>query len=271
MTGIGFLMPEVVLYNVLTTIVKVLRKDIEDHPSEETEKDSLLYRLMGVDEEGAPLRLNSFNYFKQARKIISKKDNLQVYFGYNLKALQTLSLCILLPGEEGRYTIGADEGYLTDNDGREYLTQTYESNYQVMLTSENSQEVITMYNIIKSMLLMLVPQMGVMGIMNPRFGGQDIVMQDDLSSVPLFHKAINISFQYEHNVPSLVEKELAKSFAFNAKMVLEENPLLDKTEEPGAYAYVQGQEKNFLGDVWVPAYTTSYSIAYAREQLAKKY
>ena len=225
---IGMLLPELVIYNSLISIIKMLRVDLEEHSNDETH--GILYRLFSTDEQGNPLQINLMNIYTQAKKIITNKGNLSVNYGYNQKVAQNISLHIILPQENSTMAIGADEGYLSeytkDADGNVisenmYLTQMYKSTYQVMITSNNSAEVMIVYNILKSMLLMLVPQLELMGLRTPTFSGNDIVMQDDLSPVPIFHKVINISFQYEHNVPQHIVRDAASRFYVRMRAVLD--------------------------------------------------
>lgn len=222
----GILLPEFVIQRTLVTIVKMLRDDLEENKDDETQ--SLLYKILGLDEQGQALKLNLYDVFKQAKKIVQTKQNLSVNFGYNQEVANIISMHILLPSEQGSMTIGADEGYLEDDvfddDGnkigvQQYYTQTYESTYQIMITSNNSAEVNVVYNILKSMLLMLVPHLELMGLRLPTLSGNDIVMQDDLVPVPIFHKVLNLSFKYEHNVPKLTQERIAKQFYVTMRMI----------------------------------------------------
>lgn len=221
----GILLPEFVIHKTLVAIVEMLRADLAEHAADDTQ--SLLYKILGTDEQGQPLQLNLYNVFKQAKKIIQTKNNLSVNFGYNQEVAQIISLHILLPSEQGKMAIGADEGYLSDDiseDGEKvrvqnYYTQMYDATYQIMITSNNSAEVNVVYNILKSMLLMLVPQLELMGLRLPTLSGNDVVMQDDLVPVPLFHKVINLSFTYEHNVPQMVQQLVAKNFYYQWRMI----------------------------------------------------
>ena len=221
----GILLPEFVIHKTLVAIVEMLRADLAEHAADDTQ--SLLYKILGMDEQGKPLQLNLYNVFKQAKKIIQTKNNLSVNFGYNQEVAQIISLHILLPSEQGKMAIGADEGYLSDDiveDGEKtrvqnYYTQMYDATYQIMITSNNSAEVNVVYNILKSMLLMLVPQLELMGLRLPTLSGNDVVMQDDLVPVPLFHKVINLSFTYEHNVPQMVQQLVAKNFYYQWRMI----------------------------------------------------
>lgn len=222
---IGMLLPELVIFDVLTDIIKLLRKDLSEHEADET--NSILYRLFAKDENDKDLKLNNYNVYTQAKAIVSNKGNLSVNYGYNQKVANMLSLHILLPSENATMTIGADEGYLKEDiieddqlTARQmYYTQMFKSTYQIMITSNNSAEVMVIYNILKSMLLMLVDELEFRGLRTPEFSGNDIVMQDDVIPVPIFHKVINISFQYEHNVPKLLADDIAKRLHFIGRMV----------------------------------------------------
>ena len=59
-----------------------------------------------------------------------------------------------------------------------------------------------------------------MGLRIPKFSGNDIVMQDDLSPVPIFHKVLNINFKYEHTVPQLLQQEIAKQFFVTMRAIV---------------------------------------------------
>ena len=236
---IGMLMPEVVLYNLLNNIVKLLREDLAENIAAETEENSILYRIFGVDEWGEALKLNFYNVYKQAKKILTVKDNLKVHYGYSLDTTTSVDICILLPSENGRVGIGADEGYLetVENNGfQNYNTQVFESTYQLMVTSNNSNEVLVVYTLLKSVMLMLIDQLELFGFRNPRFSGQDVVMQEDLTPVPLFHKVLNIEFMYEHNVPQMLQVDFMNKLTAVGMVTWNGEGFDDK--EPGAYAEI---------------------------------
>lgn len=221
----GILFPEIVIYNTLNSIVKLLRDDFKKKHKDE---DTLLYKILGVDEEGKPIKMNLYNYFKQAKKIILMPQNMTVNFGYNQEVAKLISMHILLPSENAEAAIGEDEGYMSedvlDENGKkigtqQMFTQMYDSTYQIMITSTNSSEVNVVYNILKSMLLMLVPHLELMGLRVPKLSGNDIVMTDEYVPVPIFHKVLNLSFKYEHTVPQLIQQEVARNFYFQMRLV----------------------------------------------------
>lgn len=220
----AILLPEVIICKALESIVKLLRDDLSNNRDDGT----ILYRLLGVDEEGNALKLNLYNFYEQAKKIILTPENLSVNFGYNQETAKQISLHIILPSEQGKSSIGGDEGYLDEESFnpttgaketvRGQFTSMFDCTYQVMITGYNQSEVNLVYNILKSMLLMLYEHLELMGLRVPTFSGNDIVMQDDLTPVPIFHKVINISFTYELTVPKILREYIAKSFWQNVRI-----------------------------------------------------
>ena len=217
----GTLFPDIILCRTLESIVKLLRENLI--ANSKSDEETILYKIIGVDEEKKPLKWNFVNFYKQAKKIILDENNLSVNFGYNLETSTPICMHIILPSEQGKMCIGADEGYLSERDKEGnyqlYHTEMYETTYQIMITSTNSTEVTIVYHIIKSMLLMLVDQIDLMGLRNPTLSGNDIVMQDDLTPVPIFHRVLNVSFTYEHNVPKLIKDNIAKSFIYQYRLL----------------------------------------------------
>lgn len=212
----GTILPDIILCRTLESIVKLLRNDLMEN--RENEHESILYKILGVDEEQKPLKWNFVNFFKQAKKIVLDENNLSVNFGYNFETSSPICMHIILPSEQGKMCIGADEGYVGERDEEGnlqlYHTEMYETTYQIMITSTNSTEVTLVYNIMKSMLLMLVDHLDLLGLRCPTFSGNDIVMQDDLTPVPIFHRVLNISFTYEHNVPKITKDKIGRTFTY---------------------------------------------------------
>lgn len=207
------LTPEVIVYNTLQGIINAIRVDIKNSG----EKESILYQLLGVDEDGRPVRINRFNYYQQATKIFSTPDKLNVNFGYNLEVAKDCALHIIMPSEQGQGdSLGVNEGFISDND----YTQNYKTVYQVIISSDNSSEVNLVYTVLKCMLQMYIKHLSVQGIQLPVVSGQDIMFQDNLIPPTLYHKAINLSFSYDLTVPAELAQRIAGQIYFQIKAVL---------------------------------------------------
>lgn len=212
----GIIIPEVIIYQTLESITKYIREDLSRNEEDETK--TFLYRLLGVDEDKNPIKMNRYNYFQQAKKIFQNLQNLTVNIGYNFEVAKLISFHIILPSEQASsIPIGEDEGYRTEEeDGVTQLKfcQMFSSNYQIMITSDNSSEVNLVYHVYKSLLIALVPHLSTRGLLNPKLSGNDIVFQDDAMPMGIFHKVLNLSFEYELVVPQLLIKDLITSVAF---------------------------------------------------------
>ena len=217
----SIIIPENIIYNALESVIKYVRRDLEENSK--SEEKSMLYRLLGENIDGKPLSMNRWNFFKQAKKIFLDKNNLSVNFGYNMEVAKIISLHIILPSEQAAESaIGQDEGY-GDEDENDleslYFTQNFTSNYQVMITSNNSSEVMTVYHILKSLLLMIVPHLEIMGLRLNKFSGNDIMFRDEYMPNGIFHKVLNINFNYELKVPQLWKREIIKGIVVQGHLL----------------------------------------------------
>lgn len=229
------IIPENILYNALESVIKYVRKDLEEYSKDE--KKSMLYRLLGENIDGKPLSMNRWNFFKQAKKIFLDKNNLSVNFGYNFEVAKIISLHIILPSEQAAESaIGQDEGYGEDElePSTAYFTQNFTSNYQVMITSNNSSEVMTVYHILKSLLLMIVPHLEIMGLRLNKFSGNDIMFRDEMMPNGIFHKVLNITFNYELKVPQIWKREIIKGIVIDGHLLGDKDdkcPICDGEED----------------------------------------
>lgn len=211
--------PENVLYNALESVIKYIRKDLDDN--KDNLSNTVLYQLLGENSDGKPMAMNRWNFFKQAKKIFTDKNNLTVNFGYNFEVAKIISLHIILPSEQAAESaLGQDEGYGIEDDSETmYFTQNFNSNYQIMITSNNSSEVMTVYHILKSMLLMIVPHLEILGLRLNKFSGNDILFRDEMMPNGIFHKVLNISFNYELKVPQILKRNIIKGIVVDGHLL----------------------------------------------------
>lgn len=241
----GILIPEMVIYQTLENITKYIRDDLKANSADL--KKSFLYRLLGLDDDGEEMKTNRYNYFVQAVKIFQSMQNLSVNIGYNFEVAKIISFHIILPSESpAGISIGEDEGYRTekDKDGNTQLKfcQMFQSTYQIMITSDNSNEVNLVYHIYKSLMIALVPHFTLKGLLNPKLSGNDIVFQDDTIPMGIFHKVLNLTFDYELVVPQLLLIGLVKSIQFegtgyapNGRVNFDETPIDETGKSPEDY------------------------------------
>lgn len=212
-------MPEVYLYKTIKMILRLVR---EDYNSTTDKTKTILYHYFKKGVLDDSLNLETFDYYTQAINLFTQKKEVEVYMGYNMEVAAMGCVHILLPSESMKpLTIGSDQNYkdpiVSLNEAEEEVvqnvyTQVFDTTYQLMCTSENTFEVLLIYNILKGGMLSLIDHMELLGFRDPKFGGQDINIQSDLVPPHIFHRAFTVSFFYENSVPEIFKKKLIKNF-----------------------------------------------------------
>lgn len=211
------IIPEFILLDAIEKGLVFVKSDYQTHLANQTEEKSYLYRLLG----GA--NIQRYNYFKQGKKVILAEEDdprrLSVDLMYNMEINKVPSIYIALAAEQtGQNGIGLDQGYresyYTDRDetdpenlipGDEVVTFTRRMNtsYNIMIVSDNSNEVVMLYHFLRAMLLSLHPHLNLSGIENITMSGQDLQLYSDLIPKSAFMRAIGLNIQYEVTVPDL--------------------------------------------------------------------
>lgn len=218
----GVIMPEAVIQRAVAALLQVVKSDY----LEATDKTkSLLHYFFKNDFNSEEIVFNSIKYYDQAVELFTTRE-IQVNMGYNLDVADIPNIHILLPSESGRHlNIGADEGYHEDyleNRGTEEIpelysapvfTNTFDSNYQLLVTSPNIFEVIIIYNLLKLGFLSLHENLQFKGLQNLKMGGQDVNVQTDLVPTHIYHRSFTISFFYEIAAPRHFKERLVKKFS----------------------------------------------------------
>jgi len=219
----AIIIPELIIHRTLTKLLEFITKDCEDATDE---KDTLLYKLLGEDEDKNILKMNRVIFYDQAKHIFTKKDKIKVNYGYNMESSDDLALHIILPSENGRdAAIGGDEGYDPDNfeptievPERPYeikYTQLFDANYQIMITSSNQTEIMIVYHILKACLLISMNYLELNGLRTSKVSGGDLLIQQEYVPNHIFSKVINLSFVYELTVPAMIKNEDWENLIFS--------------------------------------------------------
>ena len=69
----ALILPEVIIARVLTAIVKMIRDDIALATPQEV-RNTILFQLLGENEDGQPIHMNAYNYFRQAVKNLAHAE-----------------------------------------------------------------------------------------------------------------------------------------------------------------------------------------------------
>lgn len=252
----GILLPEVQLYNLVTGILNHVRVDYNAHLADPTK--SLLYYFFGGKKVG------KFDYFEQSKFLFLKgTDNIRQLevrqmFDISRAALPTIHLGLPSLNAFGD-GIGVDEGYQEpifgetvippdppDEPGHtEYwyqsvYTRSFQSTYNIIISSENPDEVLLIFNFLYGMLISVLDSVELAGFRNPKLGGQDLQLNSEVIPANVYIRAITLSAFYEVSVPRWFTNEMLNNILSNGlpEQVSEEredsgHPIPEQDPPPG--------------------------------------
>jgi hypothetical protein len=170
------------------------------------------------------LKIVIFDYYTQSVSILTigveSVRKLEINIGYNMQRLSVPTIHILLPNEnKGRYNtigLGEEQGEYTDNPSVTTIekNKTFVANYHLMITSDNSNEVLTIYYWLRAMFIMFSEHVEFEGLHNMDFSGADIQMQQDLTPPGIFHRNLSVSFDFQTNIKIKIPTTLITKLKF---------------------------------------------------------
>ena len=201
------LIPEVEIYKIL----KQMRDITINNTVVETNKElTILWRIFGDNEFNENIKLDTYNLYEQALSIFHKnnaKRGIEIGVGYNMARVESgePSIHILLPNENmSEAPIGDGEGYaeeVVDNSKNlafSILSANSEASYNLLITTDNVNELLIVYHWLKSTSLTFSSQFALRNMQNVRIGGNDLQFNDELVPPNVFHRNFNLSFTYDY-------------------------------------------------------------------------
>jgi len=200
------LIPELIIYDNLIKLFNFINIDFAAHGNE---SDTLLYHIFKTDINSANLTFNKTDYYQQAKTMFILRNNdsprkLEVNMGFNMERAHFPTIHIMMPTESpGMSPIGTNQGYAAgiggDVVGEEYqvFTVGFSAAYSLLITSDNSLEVLLTYILLKSGFIGLKTQMELDGFQNVTFGGSDMMFNSDLMPQNIYSRNFNLNFGYD--------------------------------------------------------------------------
>lgn len=192
--------PEIIILNSFKSVLKLIRKDYRDCVTAGDNTKSLLYRLLNGDE------IQRYKLFEQSIAVFITKESdprhLDINLFFNAKRAPIPTLHITLPSEsEKNNSMGLGEGFRDPiYQGGQYIktfNRRFTARYNLIITSDNSNEVVLLYHFFRSVLISLSPHLHLSGLENVKQGGGDIQIDPTIVPIGIFSRAIGIEFEYD--------------------------------------------------------------------------
>jgi hypothetical protein len=196
------IIPEVILYNTFIGLLDMFTTDWSNKGDKTT---TMLYDMFHVDDNNQPIKITTYDYYVQAQAILLRNSTspkkLEFFIGYNLQRAANPTVHILLPSDNrGKMdTIGDQQSIATVIQGSEQIESKGKSTsctYHLMITSDNSSEVLVIYYFLKAVIEVYIEHFELSGLQDLSFSGADINVQQDLTPAGIFHRNLSLSFNY---------------------------------------------------------------------------
>lgn len=219
------IVPEIIIFNTLKNILSFIREDFKANTDSEK---TFLFRILGN------LNLQRYGYFEQAKQVfVSETDNprhldVNMFFNSNRAAIPTLHL-MLSSEKKGGDGIGIDQGFrdpefddVTET-YRHIYNRRFDTQYNIVITSDNSNETMLIYNVLRAILIPIFDHFNQTGIENIRLGGEDIRLDPHLVPPSIFIRSINMMFSYGVSVPQILDIDQIAQLIFTGTINLKED------------------------------------------------
>lgn len=217
--------PEFVVYNTIRSMLKVIRTDFEQN-NDETQ--SFLYELCQLT---GVLR---YNVYDNAKVVFLAQDTqpraIKLSFQYNQNQETFPNIYIQHAGEQdGVNAISTDqdtygqteyteteENVTTVTGYRDTYSRRQNATIQVVITSDNSNETVMMYYVLKALFMSLrgSGHLSFAGLENVKISGSDIQIQSDNVPKTIHRKVLNLYFEYESQTIDLDKHKYALGMVF---------------------------------------------------------
>jgi len=206
--------PEIILYNHLEYFLQYIRKDLIETTDE---RKTFLYQILN----GIELKKLGLNYYTEAKDIFLRDRThprcleIRMFFDADRAAIPTIH--INLPSEQAYQDgLGVDTGYqenIVDTTGETYYethTRTFNSTYQIIVSSDNTNEVIIIYNVLKAFLIAILDLIDLAGLRNLKLGGGDLQLNPEIVPPHIFIRALTLNCFIEMTVPTTIKNKIIK-------------------------------------------------------------
>lgn len=216
------LIPELIIYDNLIKLFNFINLDFAAHTANEDK--SILYQIFKIDINQEDLTFNKTDYYEQAKNVFILRNNdshrkIEVALGFNMQRASLPTIHIMMPSETpGISPIGTNLGYagsLSTNNSHQVhnvYTVGFSASYSLIITSDNSLEVILMYILLKSCFIGIKTQLELSGFQNVQYGGSDLILNMDFVPPGMFTRNFNVNFNYDFCGRDVFETELPVSF-----------------------------------------------------------
>lgn len=224
---IQLIVPETIILQTIESILAFIERDFNANSLDETK--SVLYRILNQN-----IGLQRYKFYEQSKKVfVSAIDNprrIKANLGFNMQRNGIPTIHVIFPDDRsGVNGINIDEGYQDpvydpiSNLYRVVYSRRFDSNLKIVFTSDNTNEVILAYHLIRAMLIPTINHLSLAGLEQISFSGGDIAINDQLAPLNIYMRELVLNFSYDVNVQNFYDEVYINSLNFVGTLADESN------------------------------------------------
>ncbi len=219
---------EIILKQAVDIFLQFLEEDIIANIA--TPEKTYLATIIGEQKI-----IGNYNFLTQALSVFNKKKDdprkIFVDYMYNMKSEKRPSIYISLAADSpSPMSMSSGEGYepmkfIATGDTYDFqstYTRRFSSAINLVIISDNSNEVALMYEIMRAGFISLLPHLSLIGFENLRISGQDLQIQQGELPANTYKRVIQLSFEYMFSSVDLSQNPVITKF------IIELDKILDK-------------------------------------------
>lgn len=195
------ILPEIILLDAYKKALKYIRNNYNDNLADVTK--SFLGIILGNSNA-----IQRYNLLDQSKKVFITTENdprnLDVNLFFNASRASVPTIHITNPSDTLiTNALSISEGYqdpIFDDVEQTFQTvfnRKFRAKYNIVLTSDNTNEILLMYNVIRSITISMMEHLELSGLQNIKISGADINLKSDIIPINVFIKAIGLEFEYD--------------------------------------------------------------------------
>jgi hypothetical protein len=199
------LVPEMIMLDAYKKSLKYIRKNYKSNLSDLSK--SYLGEILGTTNA-----IQRYNFLEQAKSVFITDEtdprHLDVNIFFNAARAPIPTIHITNPAEVPIHdSLSITEGYfdpIFDDANSTYtkvFSRRFKAKYNILITSDNTNEVVLLYQVMRSMTISLIEHLNQSGLENIKISGSEINLKPDIVPINVFIKSIGLEFEYE--VPAL--------------------------------------------------------------------
>lgn len=201
----AIIIPEIILINIVDSLLNKVKVDFEENQNNNTPTQSLLYcyfnglthykkdyYIEAVDlftrEVGHPRIIDTRLFFDAGRAII---PTIHITMPSDQTGQNSLSF-----GESGSHVKAREDGSYSN-----IYERRFDSQYQIVCTSDNHSEVLLMYHLLRAGMISVSDTISFEGLENLKISGQELKINPEIAPNHIFMRSLSVTFSYNVEVP----------------------------------------------------------------------